>query len=145
MERDELLSGYLAGVSTLTLFLGVDDALLRAEPAPGTPSAAEVLARMADDELAAAVGLRTLLAGGPAADVVAPVVPYATARSVPHSVALIVAVRNATVDLLVGLPRTAWDPARSGSSDPVTTWLAADATRFEEALARARRAVLGGS
>lgn len=151
MRLNSLLAGYLAGVSTLAEFLALPDEVLLQRPAPTAWSAAEVIHRLADAEIAwAAAYRRVLIEDQP--ELVVHERDHQRARlrydkrMLLHSVSTVTALRHGNVDLFAAISTDDWQ--RRGihpEQGPMTLReLALTATQeMSDRLAQARRAVNG--
>ena len=151
MRINSLLSGYLAGVSTLSSFLTLPDELLYRRPQPESWSAAEIIHHLADAELVNSISIRRIIAEDEPMLRSWDQAEYCRAldyqrRPLLHAVGTISALRHSNVELLAELSDEQWIRtgihAVAGRMD-LRSVVAEAIAHLDEHLSQARAAVNG--
>jgi len=146
-----MLSGYLAGVSTLASFLTLPDELLYRRPEPDSWSAAEIIHHLADAELVNSMAFRRIIAEDEPMLRSWDEAEYCRAldysrRPLLHAIGTITALRHANVELLAELSDEQWVRtgihAVEGRMD-LRSVVAEASAHLDEHLSQARSAVNG--
>jgi hypothetical protein len=146
--RRSLIDRYRAGHALVVAALaGADDAALDRRPGPGTWSAREIVHHLADSEMTSAIRLRRLLAEDDAVIVGYDEQEFARRlhydRPIEPSLAVLAAVREASLQLLESLTSDEWGRAGTHSDSgaySVEDWLRIYADHSHDHADQIRRA-----